>query len=143
MFLCVYTPHFLCRRWFSRHYGWMFLNLCLYVWCFGSYVIILIAASLTLNTPSSTLAADPAIRGMTIIVSILAIVLTAWLLVNLVYGMLKRLGSYFPRTFGRLNGLTRFCQCCRCTWLYPIQFNCSSYAAAMNQVLGECNASFR
>ncbi len=105
----------------------------MYGWQFGIYVIILTAAGLTLNAREPLTTANPALRAMIVVVSVLSIVLTAWLLLNLAYGILKRLGSYFPRCCCGLNrGVLPCFACVHFWWLPPIEFNCNSYMSALS-----------
>lgn len=127
-------------RWFSRSLLWMFLNLCLYTWQYAVYALVISVSGIILTTP----VADPAVRGMIVIVAVLSLTLTVWLLIQLIYGTLKRLGSYFPSfCCGCNRGVLPCFACLHFWWLPPIELNCRSYADAMNETLGQCQASFR
>ena len=128
-------------RWLSHHPVAIVLNFIVYLWQFASYVIIVLVTSLTINgvLPPTAPGAD-AIRAMILIVSVLALVLTSWLLINFIYGSLKRLGSVFS-VVDRIGApLSRLPVP---SFMEPIQFNNKSYSKALNKIISDCGGGFQ
>ena len=125
-------------RWFSGAWYWMIINFLVYALTFALYVIFYIVAvkMLTVTTP------DPGINALILVVGILSLVMTTWLLLNLIYGILKRLGSYYGNYF-RCSRASLPCFIrIRASWIPEIAFNCSSYAKEMNAILSECGGGW-
>jgi len=113
-------------RWFWFHPAMLLLNLAIYGVTFYLYISIwVVTASLT---PKISLRPEGEIQGCLVGILILSNILTVFYMVNLSYGILKRLGVFFSR-------------CCGCACKYPL--DCSTYAKAMNRGLQDCSASFR
>lgn len=126
-------------RWFSGSIVWIIINVLAYITIFALYVIVYIVAVLMLTAATP----DPGVSAMVLVVGILAIVVNTFLLLNLIYGILKRGGSYFGRYFRCSRAALPCFIRIRASWIPEIAFNCSSYATEMNAILAECHATFR
>jgi len=118
-------------RWFWWHPAMMIFNLFAYGSTFFLYFVIYTVSARLVNYLENTDPAslpEPALQGCVLGLTILALIYTVFYMVNLVYALLKRMGSFLSR-------------CCGCSCNFP--FDCSTYAKAMNQGLQECGASFR
>ena len=122
-------------KWLSTHPIAIILNIIVYCWQFASYVIMIYVASSTINLKTG----DGAIDAMILVVSVLALVLLSWLLINFVYGSLKRLGSLVPFVAAIGSPLTRIPTP---SWMWPIQFNNISYSKTLNQIISDCGGGF-
>jgi len=117
-------------RWFWFHPLMLLLNAIVYGGTMYLYIsIYTVSAIMQASVVGVDL--DAILQGCLLAVIILANIFTVFYMINLAYALLKRLGTFF----GKCCGFN-----CNC---WKFQFDCSTYAKAMNQGLQECGATFR
>jgi hypothetical protein len=127
-------------NWFSGHPLWIVLNILAYCFCFAIYVLCYVVGIRILTATYG----DGAVQAMVYVVAIANLVITTFLMLNFIYGCLKRAGSQFGSRFGcARNPLRMFRFTAKCSsWIPEVAFNNSSYATALNRVIRECGAGW-
>jgi len=106
--------------WFRKHPLSILMSLVMFGFTYFLYISIWLASK---DVPSfvASIPNSPIVRGCVIGLTICVNICTIFYLINIAYATLKRIGI--------------FCNC-----RFPL--DCSTYAKAMNKLLGDCHASF-